>query len=72
MELGRGKPAAEILSQRKSVTEGAETAPAVVELARKLRLDLPICETVLDMVEGRLDARAAVGSLLNRPFREET
>jgi glycerol-3-phosphate dehydrogenase (NAD(P)+) len=72
MELGRGKTAAEILSQRKSVTEGAETAPAVVELARKLNVDLPICETVLEMIEGRLDARAALGSLLNRPFREET
>jgi glycerol-3-phosphate dehydrogenase (NAD(P)+) len=71
MELGRGKPAAEILAQRKSVTEGVETAPAVVELARRLEVDLPICETVLEMIEGRLDARAALGSLLNRPFKEE-
>jgi glycerol-3-phosphate dehydrogenase (NAD(P)+) len=72
MELGRGKPPAEILSQRKSVTEGVETAPAVVELARRRQVDLPICETVLEMLEGRLDARAAVGSLLNRPLRDET
>jgi glycerol-3-phosphate dehydrogenase (NAD(P)+) len=71
MELGKGKRSSEILSQRKSVTEGAETAPAVVELARRLNVDLPICENVLDLVEGRLDARAAVGSLLSRPFRDE-
>jgi glycerol-3-phosphate dehydrogenase (NAD(P)+) len=71
MELGKGKPVAEILSQRKSVTEGVETAPALVELSRKLRVDLPICETVLEMIEGRLSARAAVGSLLNRPLRDE-
>jgi glycerol-3-phosphate dehydrogenase (NAD(P)+) len=48
-----------------------ETAPAVVELARRLKVELPICETVLELVEGRLDARAAVGSLLSRPFKGE-
>jgi glycerol-3-phosphate dehydrogenase (NAD(P)+) len=72
MELGRGKSAAEILGSRTSVTEGAETAPAVVELGRKLNVDLPICSVVLDMIEGRIDARKAVGQLLNRPMKEES
>jgi len=71
MELGRGKSAAEILAARTAVTEGAETAPAVVEVGRRLSVDLPICEVVLDMIEGRLDARAAVDRLLNRPMKEE-
>lgn len=71
MELGRGKSAKEILAARTAVTEGAETAPAVVELGRKLGIDLPICEVVLDMIEGRLEARAAVDRLLNRPMKEE-
>lgn len=72
MELGRGKSAAEILAARTSVTEGAETAPAVVELGAKLKVDLPICGVVLAMIEGRIDARAAVGQLLNRPMKEES
>ena len=71
MELGRGKSAADILAARTAVTEGAETAPAVVEVGRRLGVDLPICEVVLDMIEGRLDARAAVDRLLNRPMKEE-
>lgn len=71
MELGRGESAAKILAARKAVTEGAETAPALVALARKLDVDLPICNVVLDMIEGRLDARAAVDRLLNRPLKEE-
>jgi glycerol-3-phosphate dehydrogenase (NAD(P)+) len=71
MELGRGRSAHEILSTRKAVTEGAETAPALVSLASKLNVDLPICEVVLAMIEGRLDARAAVDQLLNRPLKEE-
>ena len=71
MEMGRGRKASDILAERKGVTEGVETAPALVELIRKLGLDLPICEVVLEMIEGRMDARAALGNLLNRPMREE-
>jgi glycerol-3-phosphate dehydrogenase (NAD(P)+) len=71
MEIGRGRRASDILAKRRDVTEGAETAPAVVELARKLGLDLPICETVLGLVEEKLDARSALNNLLARPFVKE-
>lgn len=71
MELGRGKTAQEILATRKAVTEGAESAPAVVELAERLGVDLPICKTVLAMVQDGLDARSAVDQLLSRPLTEE-
>ena len=71
MELGRGKSAAEILGARTAVTEGAETAQAIVELADKLKVKLPICEVVLDMIDGRIDAPTAVDRLLNRPMKEE-
>jgi glycerol-3-phosphate dehydrogenase (NAD(P)+) len=71
MELGKGRSASEILSARTAVTEGVETAPAVVELARKLKVDLPICEVVRDMIDGTLDAKAAVDRLLNRPMGGE-
>lgn len=71
MELGRGKDAKEILAARSAVTEGVETAPAVAALGRKLDVDLPICEVVLDMIEARLGAREAVDRLLNRPMKHE-
>jgi glycerol-3-phosphate dehydrogenase (NAD(P)+) len=71
MELGKGRSANDILASRKTVTEGAQTAPAVVELAKKVGVDMPICEVVLAMVEGRMDARSALGALLNRPMKEE-
>lgn len=71
MELGRGRRAHEVLAARTGVTEGAESASAVVELARRRKVDLPICEVVLDLIEERLDARAALDKLLNRPFKEE-
>jgi glycerol-3-phosphate dehydrogenase (NAD(P)+) len=72
LELGRGAKPADILASRTSVTEGAESAPAVVDLGRRLGVDLPICETVNALIDGRLDAKAALDRLLNRPFREET
>ncbi len=71
MELGRGKSAGEILAARTSVTEGVETAPAIVELGKRLGVDLPICNVVHGMIDGRLSAREAVDLLLNRPMKGE-
>ena len=72
LELGRGARPSDILAARNGVTEGAASAPAVVDLGRRLGVDLPICETVNALIDGQLDARAALDRLLNRPFREET
>ena len=72
LELGRGAKPADILSARSGVTEGVESAPAVVELGCRLGVDLPICDTVNALIDGRLDVKAALDRLLNRPFREET
>ncbi len=76
LDLRRGefvevRSAQEILATRKAVTEGAESAPAVVELAERLSVDLPICKTVLALIQGELDARSAVDQLLNRPLKQE-
>ena len=71
MELGRGKSAGEILAARNSVTEGVETAPAIVELGKRLGVELPICNVVDGMIDGRLSAREAVDLLLNRPMKGE-
>jgi glycerol-3-phosphate dehydrogenase (NAD(P)+) len=44
--LGEGRRLADILAGRKEVTEGAFSAEAVVALARRLGVALPICEAV--------------------------
>jgi glycerol-3-phosphate dehydrogenase (NAD(P)+) len=71
MEIAKGGEPKDILANRKAVTEGAETAPAVVALAAKLGVSLPICETVLALIEGKASLNEALDRLLNRPFREE-
>lgn len=69
--LGQGRTAAEVLGERRSVAEGAATAPAVVALAARLGVDMPICAAVDALLAGRADVDAVIGALLSRPFRSE-
>jgi glycerol-3-phosphate dehydrogenase (NAD(P)+) len=70
-ELGQGKPMAEILSGRRSVAEGVMSAPAVVALARKHGVEMPICEAVNAVLNGGASVDDVIVALLARPFRAE-
>jgi glycerol-3-phosphate dehydrogenase (NAD(P)+) len=69
--LGRGESLESILGQRRSVTEGVATAPAVVALARSKGVEMPICEAVDAIVTGGADVDETIAGLLARPFRDE-
>lgn len=69
--LGRGRDAATVLASRSSVTEGAATAPALLELAKRYDVDMPICEAVADILSGEADIQQAMTTLLSRPYKEE-
>jgi glycerol-3-phosphate dehydrogenase (NAD(P)+) len=69
MALGRGDTLAEILASRQAVTEGVTTAPALV--ARAQGVDMPICQAVAALLEGRTTLREAIAALLARPRRNE-
>ena len=71
MALGRGEQPADILAARKAVTEGVATAPAMVALAAREGVDMPICVAVNDILTGRVSVRDAINKLLSRPFRGE-
>jgi glycerol-3-phosphate dehydrogenase (NAD(P)+) len=71
MALGRGESLTDILAARQGVTEGVATAPALVERAAKLGVDLPICAAVAELVRGRVTVQEAVARLLARPQRDE-
>jgi glycerol-3-phosphate dehydrogenase (NAD(P)+) len=70
--LGEGKTAAMLIDRGSTVAEGAFTAPVLLREARRLGVDMPVCDAVRAMVEE--DGRAAdvVATLLSRPLREET
>jgi glycerol-3-phosphate dehydrogenase (NAD(P)+) len=70
--LGQGKTLEEILASRKAFTEGVHTAGAVVAVARKHGVEMPICEAVDNVVKGRTSVDEAVHALLSRPLRPES
>ena len=69
--LGQGGSLSEILGGRVAVTEGVYTAAAVVALAAKHRLEMPISEAVHAILEGRMPVDEAIASLMQRPFKAE-
>lgn len=69
--LGEGGLPSEILATRDAVTEGVATAPALMALASKHHVEMPICAAVNSVLAGNADVLNAMSDLLSRPFREE-
>jgi glycerol-3-phosphate dehydrogenase (NAD(P)+) len=71
LALGEGKSLQDILGSRRSVSEGAHSAGAVVTLANKMGIEMPICEAVRAVLAGETDVETAITALQSRPFRAE-
>jgi glycerol-3-phosphate dehydrogenase (NAD(P)+) len=70
-DLGRGRTLASILAERQSVAEGVESAGAVVALAARHEVEMPICESVAAVLAGgSIDEE--LHRLLARPLKRET
>jgi glycerol-3-phosphate dehydrogenase (NAD(P)+) len=69
--LGQGRALKDILAERRTVAEGAQSAPAVIALAAKHGVEMPICEAIDDIIAERIGIDEAIGALLSRPFRAE-
>ena len=69
--LGQGRSLAEIMAERRAVTEGVYTAAAVVHLAREKRIEMPISQAVHAIVEGRATVDDAIAALMQRPLKAE-
>ncbi|WP_119035910.1 NAD(P)H-dependent glycerol-3-phosphate dehydrogenase [Hephaestia caeni] len=68
--LGRGKAAADLLADRKTVAEGAFTAPVLREAAADVGVDMPVAEAVCALLGGAA-VRGVIDDLLARPLRDE-
>ena len=71
LELARGRPLADILADLGHVAEGVRSAPEVARLARARGVEMPITETVVEVLAARLAPAQAVERLLARDPREE-
>ena len=69
--IGEGRSAAELLADRKTVAEGAFTAPVLARLAREQDIDMPIVQAVDALIAGRANVDQVLDALLTRPSRAE-
>jgi glycerol-3-phosphate dehydrogenase (NAD(P)+) len=67
LALGAGERLADILASRSTVAEGVATAPALLALARRHHVAMPIVETTARLLSGEFDVSRARDLLLDRP-----
>lgn len=72
LHLGQGRALADILAERKAVTEGVWSAGAVVDMAMRLGIEMPISAAVDAVLNGGQSLDDAIADLLSRPFKVET
>ena len=69
--LGRGSTMEQARAKTKTTAEGVSSAPAVLALAKKFQVDMPIVEAVVDVVQNSLPPAEVVKRLMNRTTRSE-
>jgi len=69
--MGQGKSLPEIMEDRqgKSVTEGVHTAKALIKMAKKHAVDMPVAEAVFKLVNEEIALEDIVENILERPLR---
>lgn len=70
--LGQGTAASEMLADRRTVAEGAFTAPVLLQSAQKLGVDMPIVTAVCALLDGSANVAQVVAALLARPLKSES
>lgn len=70
--LGQGISAAEMLADRRTVAEGAFTAPVLLQSAQKLGIDMPIVAAVCALLDGSATVGEVTVALLARPLKPES
>jgi glycerol-3-phosphate dehydrogenase (NAD(P)+) len=68
--IGEGADPATLMSDRRTVAEGAHTAPVLAAIARERKVEMPIVAAVADLLDGAA-VDAVLERLLSRPRRDE-
>jgi glycerol-3-phosphate dehydrogenase (NAD(P)+) len=70
--IGEGARASDLLADRRTVAEGAYTAPVLKRAAEALGVDMPIVGAVCALLSGEASVDDVMGRLLARPLRAES
>ncbi len=69
--LGRGVKLDEVIAKIEGVVEGIPTTKAVVRLARKHGVEMPITQSVHEVLFNDMDPLAAISMLMSRQPKAE-
>lgn len=69
--LSKGEKLEDILPDLRQVAEGVKTAKVVKELAKTLKVDLPICEEVYNVLYKKESPQRCLKKLLSRSLKKE-
>ncbi|HEX2788435.1 MAG TPA: NAD(P)H-dependent glycerol-3-phosphate dehydrogenase [Ignavibacteria bacterium] len=70
-EIGKGKKLKEVLADMKMVAEGISTAKSIHQLSEKLKIEMPICEQVYQILFNDKNPIEATNELMVRTLKEE-
>jgi glycerol-3-phosphate dehydrogenase (NAD(P)+) len=70
--IGEGRSPIELMSDRRTVAEGAFTAPVLARLAKEMDIDMPVVAAVDRLLSGEANVDQVLQELLARPPRPET
>jgi glycerol-3-phosphate dehydrogenase (NAD(P)+) len=69
--IGEGRAASDLMADRRTVAEGAFTAPVLRRLADERGVDMPIVTAVDDLLSGRVGIDALLEEFIARPARAQ-
>ena len=65
--IGEGRDVRELMKDRRTVAEGAHTAPVLHRIAVERDIDMPIVGAVVELLEGKVGIDDLVRTMLSRP-----
>jgi glycerol-3-phosphate dehydrogenase (NAD(P)+) len=71
IELGKGRPLAQILAGMRMVAEGVGSTDAVLALARDAGVEMPITAEVQALLRGQRSPSEAIRAIMERPLKRE-
>ena len=69
--IGEGQNAGDLMKDRRTVAEGAHTAPVLDRIAKDRRIDMPLVDAVATLLEGRVRIDELLDTMLSRPPGDE-
>lgn len=69
--IGEGRDAAGLLADRRTVAEGAHTAPVLHRIAVERGIDMPLVAAVVDLLAARVGIDELLATMLSRPPGDE-